>query len=46
MSRCDCCGGALHILGVLGTLVWARCEDCGMDQTVDIEPSEGADHVL
>jgi hypothetical protein len=30
-SRCRLCGGALALLGDLGSLRWLRCRNCGMD---------------
>lgn len=34
---CSTCGGQLYLLGVLGRRRWARCRDCGHDQTVTDE---------
>lgn len=28
---CPECGGMAMILGVLGNLMWMRCQDCGLE---------------
>ena len=37
MNVCGICEGPLELLGQLADLYWARCRDCGMDQTVELE---------
>lgn len=29
---CAACAGDLELLGILGTLAWLRCRDCGLPQ--------------
>lgn len=46
-DRCEECGGALVPLGLLGPdTLWARCGDCGWDQTVDLEAGPEDKNVL
>ena len=33
MRYCKLCNGPLILLGSLGTQVYCRCRDCGMDQS-------------
>jgi hypothetical protein len=37
LPRCKQCGGKLQPLGWLGKLFWARCENCGWDDPVELE---------
>lgn len=37
---CTMCGGKLILLGQLGPLVWLRCRNCGMDQSLHITDDE------
>ena len=32
-ERCPTCGGERAILGALGTWLWFRCRNCGIDST-------------
>lgn len=34
---CVMCDGQLKILGQLGSKLWLRCINCGIDQSEDIE---------
>lgn len=34
LLECRECGGQLNILGKLGSKLWARCRNCGLDQEV------------
>jgi len=31
VSECPACGGLGSVLGILGNLVWFRCQNCGID---------------
>lgn len=35
--ECPVCGGYLSYTGTLGALEWCRCEDCGIDVSVEID---------
>lgn len=37
-KECPACGGYLAYTGTLGTLEWYRCEDCGIDVSVVLNP--------
>jgi hypothetical protein len=37
---CKLCGGQLVGLGILGDLLWCRCEDCGMQESIQVEENE------
>jgi tRNA(Ile2) C34 agmatinyltransferase TiaS len=47
MPHCRICGGFLKWLGRLGKKTWFRCEDCGTDQSHEINDlnEEGDDDV-
>jgi len=36
-SICNFCGGIANMLGILGRLIYYRCEDCGHEQSEQIE---------
>ena len=36
INTCTICEGPLELLGQLANFLWARCRNCGMDQTVEI----------
>jgi len=38
--QCKVCGGALTLLGALGSLFHYRCRDCGMEQSSKEGPPE------
>jgi len=44
--ECECCGGEMMLLGVLGSLSHFRCRNCGMDASCEVERSEYEDHPL
>ncbi len=37
MNECPTCGGLLTLLGRLGSLLWLRCRQCGMDCSISAE---------
>lgn len=37
---CSLCGGFLTRLGIIGLLLWRRCEDCGMDFSEPVQSEE------
>jgi hypothetical protein len=47
MVYCPVCDGPGYLLGVLGSLVWCRCRNCGWDfnvpadELLEGEPEEG-----
>ncbi len=36
MRTCVCCSGPLALLGQLGRLLWLRCVNCGMEQSISV----------
>jgi len=34
IPSCPLCEGEGNVLGTLGSLVWFRCQDCGIDYNV------------
>ena len=34
-DRCETCGGPLVYLGDLGSLMWFKCRNCGLEQNVE-----------
>jgi hypothetical protein len=44
--ECECCGGEMMLLGVLGSLSHFRCRNCGMEASCEVERSEYEDHPL
>ena len=40
-SRCPFCDGTATLLGVLGRKHWLRCQECGLETSVDGQQWEG-----
>ncbi len=38
--HCQFCNGALNIMGILGNLEYFRCENCGMEFSVNLSRKE------
>ena len=38
--HCQFCNGALNIMGILGNLEYFRCENCGMEFSVNLSLKE------
>jgi hypothetical protein len=38
--NCKTCGGTIKAMGVLGVLLYGRCENCGLDNSVDAPEDE------
>lgn len=40
MENCVMCGGELMPMGQLGSLTWAKCRNCGAEQSVEPEEED------
>lgn len=46
MTLCHKCEGKLCELGVLGGLLWLRCQGCGHDYSLEIEATDDSSFVF
>lgn len=42
-TSCNCCGGLLVALGILGNHIGVRCRNCGWTTTVSAEHMDNAE---